>query len=115
MAEDSEFRHIWADAFDIYKKKTGRDIKNESVLQNLNSTEDLLAQINDEERKFSDFREKKRKLWSALSAMTKPLELLGGLTQDTLTLTPFSPCSQVLGAALFLVKVWKTSGISALQ
>lgn len=105
MAEDSDFRQIWANAFDIYEKTTGRDIKNDSVLRNLNSTEDLLAQINDEERKFSDFRKKKEKLWSVLSATMKPIELLGGLTMDTLTLTPFSPCSQVLGAVLYLVKV----------
>lgn len=105
MAEDTEFRQIWANAFDIYKKKTGRDIKHDSVLRNLSSTKDLLAEINDEEQKFSDFRKKKEKLFSVLSATMKPVELLGGLTQDTLTLTPFSPCSQILEAALFLVRV----------
>lgn len=105
MAEDSEFRQIWTNAFDIYEKTTGRDIKRDSVLRNLNSTEDLLAKISDEEQKFSDFRKKKEKLWSVLSVTMKPIELLGGLTQDTLTLTPFSPCSQVLGAVLYLVKV----------
>lgn len=104
MAEDTEFRQIWANAFDIYKKKTGRDIKHDSVLRNLSSTKDLLAEINDEEQKFSDFRKKKEKLFSVLSATMKPVELRGGLTQDTLTLTPFSPCSQILEAALFLVR-----------
>lgn len=109
MAEDSEFRQIWANAFDIYERTTGRDIKHDSVLRNLNSTEDRLAQINDEERKFSDFRKKKEKLCPVLSATMKPIELLSGLTQDSLTLTPFSPCAQVLGAVLFLIKVRETT------
>ncbi|MCJ1465605.1 hypothetical protein MMC07_004224 [Pseudocyphellaria aurata] len=111
MAEDSEFRKIWANAFDIYKAETHRDIKDDPVLQNLNSTEDLLAQINDQTQKFGNFRAENETLWTVLSVIMKPVELLGGLAQDTLTLTPFSPCSQVLGAVLYLVKAAK--GVSS--
>lgn len=107
MAEDTEFTQIWADAFNIYQEKTGRDIKRDPTLRMLHTTDDLLTQIEQREQKFEEFRNKKGKLWSVLRTAMKPVELLGGLTQGALTLTPFSPASTVLGAVLFLVGVWR--------
>lgn len=106
MAEETEFTQIWADAFGIYKEKTGRDIKTDPTLRLLRTTDDLLLQVEQREHRFDSFRSKKSKLWSVLRSCMKPVELLGGLTQGALTLTPFSPASTVLGAVLFLVGVW---------
>ena len=55
------------------------------------------------EHQFQGFREKKAKLWDVLRRSMMGVEVLGGLTQNTLTLTPFSMASPVLGAVLFLV------------
>ena len=55
------------------------------------------------EHQFQGFREEKAKLWDVLRRSMKGVEVLGGLTQNALTLTPFSMASPVLGAVLFLV------------
>ena len=55
------------------------------------------------EHQFQGFREKKAKLWDVLRRSMLGVEVLGGLTQNALTLTPFSMASPVLGAVLFLV------------
>ena len=56
-----------------------------------------------QEQGFQSFREKKAKLWAILRRSMNGVEVLGGLTQNALTLTPFSMASPVLGAVLFLV------------
>lgn len=55
------------------------------------------------EQTFQGFREKKAKLWAILRHSLKGVEVLGGLTQNALTLTPFPMASHVLRAVLFLV------------
>lgn len=80
-----------------------RDLKGDPVLTNLWTTDDLLKQIEVREQHFQGFREKKAKLWAALRRSMTGVEVLGGLTQNALTLTPFSMASPVLGAVLFLV------------
>ena len=105
MAQDTEFTQIWEEAFAIYKEKTGRDIRIDPTLQSLHTTDDLLDQLDQREKRFESFRGKKSKLWSVLRSCMKPIELLGGLTQGALSLTPFAPASTILGAVLFLVGV----------
>ena len=80
-----------------------RDLKGNPVLTNLKTTDDLLKQIEIREQNFQSFREKKQKLWAVLRRSMMGLEVLGGLTQNALTLTPFSMASPILGAVLFLV------------
>ena len=80
-----------------------RDLKREPVLRDLWTTDDLLKQIELREEKFKEFRQKKAQLWTILRRSMAGVEVLGGLTQNALTLTPFSMASPVLGAVLFLV------------
>lgn len=80
-----------------------RDLKGDAVLTNLRTTDDLLKQIEVREQDFQGFREKKARLWAVLRRSMNGIEVLGGLTQNALTLTPFSMASPVLGAVLFLV------------
>ena len=103
--DDSTFTQTWSDAFDAYKKSTGRDIKLDTALQRLNTTDDLLQKIESQQTDFDTFRSKHSKVWTSLSSAMKPIELLAGLAQGALTLTPFAPASTVLGAALFLIGV----------
>ena len=80
-----------------------RDLKSDPVLTKLRTTDDLLKQIEVREQKFISFREKKAKLWAVLRSSMTGVQVLGGLTQNALTLTPFSMASPVLGAVLYLV------------
>ena len=80
-----------------------RDLKSDPVLRDLWTTDDLLKQIELREQHFEDFRQKKAQLWAILRRSMAGVEVLGGLTQNALTLTPFSMASPVLGAVLFLI------------
>ncbi|KAG8533475.1 uncharacterized protein KY384_002258 [Bacidia gigantensis] len=100
---DIQFEDIWNHVFSLYEEKTNRDLKTDPLLGELRTTDDLLLQINARQRNFEAFRQKKAKLWSILRGSMIGVELVGGLTQDALTLTPFSMASPVLGAVLFLV------------
>ena len=105
MAEEAEFNHIWAEAFALYQEKTGRDIRIDTTLLLIRTTDDLLDQVDRREKRFDSFRSKRSKLWSVLRSCMKPIELLGALAQGASTLTPFAPASTVLGAVLFLIGV----------
>lgn len=80
-----------------------RDLKADAVLTYLRTTDDLLEQIEMREQRFQSFREQKARLWAVLRRSMSGVQVLGGLTQNALTLTPFSMASPVLGAVLFLV------------
>ena len=80
-----------------------RDLKSDPVLRDLRTTDDLLKHIELRDQQFKDFRQKKAQLWAILRRSMAGVEVLGGLTQNALTLTPFSMASPVLGAVLFLV------------
>ena len=103
--EDSQFTQIWADTFAKYQRDTDRDIKTVAILKDLNSTEDLLGKLDEGLQHFENYRHHKKALWHTLSTALKPVELLGNMTQGALTLTPFSPASQVFGAVLYFVDV----------
>ena len=99
----NDIKEIWEEAFSTYKENTNRDLRSDSVLFNVHSTEELLEQINIHEQKFSSFRQRKAKLWTFLRRTMQGVEVVGELTENTLTLTPFSYASPVLGAVLYLV------------
>lgn len=108
MAEEGTiFKDIWDEAFSLYQEKTQRDLKNNSVLTSLHSIDDLLEQIGTHEQDFSTFRQRKAKLWAVLRGAMHGVELVGSITENALTLTPFSYASPVLAAVLFLVTAAK--------
>ena len=80
-----------------------RDLKSDPVLRDLRTTDDLLKHIELRDQQFKDFRQKKAQLWAILRRSMAGVEVLGGLTQNALTLTPFSMASPILRAVLFLV------------
>lgn len=103
--DEQQITRIWAEALDTYYKRTDRDIRKESTFATICTTDDLLKKIEGKQQNFENFRHKQGKLWEVLRAAMKPVELLGGLAQDAVSLTPFAPASAVLGAVLFLVGV----------
>ncbi|KAI9792037.1 MAG: hypothetical protein M1835_008091 [Candelina submexicana] len=111
MAEDSEFAQIWAEAYSTYQENTGRDLLNHPTLSTLRTTEDLLAQIEEREQRFENFRNKKAKLWLVLRRTMDQVVTLGGVAQGALQASPFAPASAGPGAVLFLVGAAK--GVSS--
>ncbi len=108
MTEGNEFAQIWTEAFRTYHETTGRDLKNNPALKTLRTTDDLLAQIEDREQGFENFRKKKAKLWLVLRRTMDQVVTLGGVAQGVLQSSPFAPASAGLGAVLFLIGVFGT-------
>ncbi|KAL8709500.1 MAG: hypothetical protein Q9220_005742 [cf. Caloplaca sp. 1 TL-2023] len=106
-AHGTEFTAVWEDAFALYQQKTGRDLKDHPVMASMHSIDDLLGEIDTHEQHFTDYRQRKAKLWTILRGAMHGVELVGKLTENALTLTPFSYASPVLGAVLFLVAAAK--------
>jgi hypothetical protein len=91
MEHDYEFAGIWREAFEEYKKRTGRDLlivinKNPS----LQSVEDLQGMIEQTNKDFGAFRHR-HAIWSCLKSVMRPVQVLGSLAQSGLGLTPFAP------------------------
>ena len=102
-----DIREVWEEAFSLYEENTHRDLKSDLARLNLHSTRELLDQINAREQNFSSFRQSKAKLWTILRRTMHGVEVIGRLTENTLTLTPFSYASPVLGAVMYLVTAAK--------
>ena len=102
-----DIREVWEEAFSLYEENTHRDLKSDLARFNLHSTRELLDQINAREQNFSSFRQSKAKLWTILRRTMHGVEVIGRLTENTLTLTPFSYASPVLGAVMYLVTAAK--------
>lgn len=102
----SQVEVLWADALKLYEDKAGRDISKEPGIREIRTTDDLLHLLELKDANFAKYRKKNGKFWRALNGCMQPITLLGGLTVSGLSLSPFAPASQVLGAVLFLVKVF---------
>ena len=96
---------IWSDAFKEYEKSTQRKLEAQPILAKLQTTENLLDKLQSRSKGFETWRNQHAKTWDFLSNCMKPIELLGRLTSNALSLTPFAPASTVLGAAFFLIDV----------
>ena len=103
MTENEDIEGLWKDAFAAYEKETDRKLNHDAVLRCLKSTDDLLKQIESEGRVFHDWRNKHRKLWSALSAFLAPITAIGSIVLGAVSNYP--PAAAVLGSVLYLVKV----------
>ena len=104
-ADEAEFKRLWANAFTVYEKETGRNLRNDKELRNLKTVEDLISKIEAEGDHFTGWRNKHSKLWSRLSTCFKPIVSIGSSATTALSSTPFFAASAVLGAVLHLIKV----------
>jgi hypothetical protein len=103
MPDSEDLESLWKDALAAYEKETGRKLNHDPLLQRLESTDNLLEQIESEGQAFHDWRNKHRKLWSALSAFLGPVTAVGGVALTAVS--NFPPAAAVLGSILYLVKV----------
>ena len=105
-ADTADFKRLWANTFTFYEKETGRKLSNDQNLRDLGTVEDLIAKLEAEGGAFTDWRNKRSKLWSRLAVCLKPIASIGSSATSALSSTPFFGASAVLGAVLHLVKVW---------
>jgi hypothetical protein len=109
MSGTASFTDVWNEAFATYQQQTGRKLQNDANLKKLDSTDDLLGEIEKRQFAFGSFRHKHGRLWSALSTCLKPLDLLGKTVQSATSSTPFAPV--VFAGVLHLVQVSNSSRI----
>ena len=103
--EKQPFETVWKDAFQAYEKSTKRRLQDQDILRKLQTTDDLLIQLQARQQAFGDWRRHHQKTWRFLSTCMRPVELLGNMASQAVSLSPFAPASLVLGAAFFLIDV----------
>src|SRR5436190_13807328 len=103
MPDSKDLELLWKDALAAYEKETGRKLNHDPLLRRLESTDDLLEQIESDKQAFHDWRNKHRKLWSSLSAFLAPVTAAGGVALAAVS--NFPPAAAVLSSVLYLIKV----------
>lgn len=90
-----------------YKLATGEDLDNPAVPY-LATTDDLLASLDKENKNFKGFREKRSKIFSVLTAVCRPIELISTIGSS---LSAVFPPAASLGALKILLTA--ADGVSA--
>jgi hypothetical protein len=103
MPDSEDLELLWKDALAAYEKETNRKLNNDALLRRLESTDDLLEQIESDGQVFHDWRNKHRKLWSSLSAFLAPVTAIGGIALAAVS--NFPPAAAVLASILYVIKV----------
>ncbi|KAH0566498.1 hypothetical protein GP486_000116 [Trichoglossum hirsutum] len=104
MADSYAFKELWDRALMDYLRSTDRVLQGQAVLQQLCTTEDLMAQIETSQGRFGDWRRKRHRILSILSNAMRPIEGFAKIAQNSLSATPLAPTSVVFGATLFLME-----------
>ena len=104
MSSEPTFDELWDQALENYLTLTGRSPEDKAVLKKLHNPEDLYNKIEDDHRKFGNFRDKHSKLFNALSKAVRPFAVVSSIASSAISLSPLAPASVILGSVLFLVK-----------
>lgn len=104
MPSEPTFDELWDQALENYLTLTGRSPEDKAVLKKLHNPEDLYNKIEDDHRKFGNFRDKHSKLFNALSKAVRPFAVVSSIASSAISLSPLAPASVILGSVLFLVK-----------
>lgn len=100
---------IYKEAIRRYEEITKKKLDDPAVLK-LTSVDDLLEEVDQQNDKFSDFRETRHLLFIVLQGAMTPIELVGNLAA-TAASTAFPPSSLVFGAVTYLINAAK--GVTA--
>lgn len=92
-----------------YEETTNKKLDEPSML-NINTVNDLLAEINRRNDRFSEFRERRQTFFNVLEGVLKPVEIVSNLSSGAASMA-FPPSTLVFGAATYLVNAAK--GVSA--
>ncbi|KAF3083390.1 hypothetical protein TWF102_009153 [Orbilia oligospora] len=100
-----QFRQLWEGAFEMYRKETGRDLRNDDRLRKLGSVDDLMENLDRSADNFSEFRRKREKFRHNFMKVLGPVIGITNFIKDLLPGTPGVVASPILAAVSYLVEV----------
>lgn len=100
---------IYKEAIRRYEETTNKKLDEPSML-NINTVNELLAEIDRRNDRFSKFREARHMFFNVLEGALKPVEIVSNLSSGAASMA-FPPSTLVFGAATYLVNAAK--GVSA--
>ncbi|OQO02620.1 hypothetical protein B0A48_12148 [Cryoendolithus antarcticus] len=103
----SEFDRIWQEASRRYAEISGKRLEE---LPRFRTADELIKNVDNQNKDYKHFREKSHGLLAVLSAAVKPIELVGNLAAGAASMA-FPPSGMVFGAAMYLINAAK--GVSA--
>jgi len=103
----SDMENMWLEASKRYAKKSGTKLED---LPKPRTTQDLMNQVEKQNKQYEAFRDKSGMLFKVLAAAMKPVELVGNLAAGTAS-AAFPAAGTVFGAAMYLIGAAK--GVSA--
>jgi fungal STAND N-terminal Goodbye domain len=105
MDQPATIGTLWDDALKAYQEDTKSTIENEKMFIALESVDDLVKTIEVQQNAFNTWKSKGEKIRKVYSMLLRPLERIGDLAKEALSVTPFAPAGVIFGASLFLLKV----------
>jgi hypothetical protein len=105
----SQVPAIYKEAIRRYEELTKKNLDDPALLK-MTSVDDLMKEVDQQNNKFSGFRETRHLFFDALEGAMKPIELVGNLAAGAASMA-FPPSSLVFGAAMYLINAAK--GVSA--
>ena len=109
MTRSDQVSSVWDLAIRRYEETTGEKL-NDPILKRLTTVNGLLEAIESENKKFSDFREKRQSLFIVLKNAMLPIELVGDIAAGGAAMT-FPPSSLIFGAVKYFINA--ANGVSA--
>ena len=98
---------MWREASKRYAKKSGKRLED---LAKPKSVDELMDQVEKQNKQYEDFRDNKSTLFKVLATAMKPIELVGNLAAGAASAV-FPAAGTVFGAAMYLIDAAK--GVSA--
>lgn len=107
--EREQLPAIYKQAIKQYEQITKKKL-DDPGLPKMTSVDSLVKEIEQQNNKFSEFRETKHLFFDILEGAMKPIELVGDLAAGAASMA-FPPSSMVFGAVIYLIGAAK--GVSA--
>ena len=98
---EAEFQAVLSDAAKLYREASGQAL-DDFMDPPMHNIDDLKHQLDIHNGRFSAFRAKRESLFGALSAMLKPVEIVGEVVSGTAG-EMFPPTQSIFSAVMFLV------------
>ena len=108
-SHENQLPVIYKEAIRRYEETTNKKLDEPSML-NINTVNELLAEIDLRNDKFTKFRESRHKFFNILEVALKPIEIVSTLSSGAASMG-YPPSTLVFGAAAYLVSAAK--GVSA--
>lgn len=100
-AMDVQFAAVVADAAKLYRESSG-EAAEDFMTPPMRSLDDLKTQLNRQNEGFSAFRDKRDNIFSTLSAMLTPVQVVGELVVGPAS-EAFPPAQNIFSAVMYLI------------